>query len=108
MKLLIKWSFIHAIFTAVNLVALLALSLGYGFSEDTPEYMNAFATYWANFTELLLFPLNDLWVNLPKDNFWNSDFVSLVTYALNSLLWGAAIASSIKAYRNTKTEKVNW
>jgi hypothetical protein len=103
MKLLIKWSFIHAIFTAVNLVALLVLSLGYGFSEDTPEYMNVFATYWANFTELLLFPLNDLWVSLPKDNFWNSDFVSFVTYALNSLLWGTGIALSIKVYRNTKT-----
>jgi len=103
MKLLIKWSFIHAVFTAVNLDALLVLSLGYGFSEDTPEYMNVFATYWANFTKLLLFPLNDLWVNLPKDNFWNSAFVSYLTYALNSILWGAAIVLFIKVYRNTKT-----
>ena len=103
MKLLLKWSFIHAIFTALNLVALLVLSLGYGFSENTPEYMNTFAIYWAKFTELLLFPLNDLWLIMPKNNFWNSNVVSFVTFALNSLFWGAAIVLSIKAYRRSKT-----
>ncbi len=103
MKLLIKWSFIHAIFTAINLVALLALSLGYGFSEDTPEYMNMFATYWANFSELLLFPLNDLWIKMPKDNFWDSNYVSFAAFLLNSFLWGSVIAFSIKLFNKIKT-----
>lgn len=102
MMQLIKWSSIHAIFTTINLVGLMVLSLGYGFSEDSPEYMNVFGTLWARFTELLLFPLNDLWVNLPKGNFWGSGFGSLLVYIVNSILWGAAITLSFKVYRKTK------
>jgi len=103
MKLFLKWTLIHSVFTGVNLFALLVVSFGYGFSEDTPDYLNKIATFWASCVELLLFPINDLYATLPREGFLGSDLFYFGLYISNSLLWGLIIATVIYVYKGTKT-----
>jgi hypothetical protein len=103
MKLFLKWTLIHSVFTGVNLFALLTVSFGYGFSEETPDYLNRIATFWATFVELLLFPINDFYATLPREGFLGSDLFYFGLYISNSMLWGLAIAMGLYVYRTTKT-----
>ena len=103
MKLFLKWTLVHVVFTGVNLVTLLVVSLSYGFSDDTPHYINSIATFWASFVEFLLFPINDFYATIPREGFLGTDLFYIILYIANSFLWGLCIALGFYVFRTTKT-----
>ena len=103
MKLFLKWTLIHSVFTGANLFALLVVSFSYGFSEDTPNYLNHIATGWASFVEFLLFPVNGIYAKLPREGFLGTDFFYFGLYVLNSMLWGLAVFLGVYVHKITKT-----
>ncbi|KKD59679.1 hypothetical protein RN22_14655 [Grimontia sp. AD028] len=96
-----KWSFIHAAFLGVNLIALLIFTLGFGFSDSVPHFLTIVAKVWGMFIEVLMFPMSH-YIDFLVESVWNAELFYMLSYVVNSLLWGTAITLLVSALRKAR------
>lgn len=84
------------------MITLFSFSMSYGFDGETSKTITTLANVWSVVVETLMFPLNDLWVELPKTGFWTSSIFEWFWFLLNSTIWSVTISTVRYLFQQVK------